>query len=343
MADLFTEAFKELDFLNEDMFDLTDDGIEQAIELTGDVESDSDYGFEEIIDPLAISEEDLQESYIGKVIIDCDICHSKIYKDAEDIVYNADKTFVNVGEKCPYCQSSDGYKVIGQVTEYDQEDEDKKEEEIDNEDIVVETEDKEDDEEIVEESIKTRKGLKRQKEFKEAFDNATIETDGEVITLSSVKKDGEAVIGELKSETEAKFDDSNVVEDEFEDVDLTDFNEEDFDALGEGYLKKVYENVHSFKTTKGTVAGNNLKLEGVIKFKSGKSFNTQFVFEAHSITKSGKLKFIGENRSLSKAKAFTLLGKANKGVLQLESLNYKYKAKDHSTGKVERVQGRVVR
>ena len=40
----------------------------------------------DIIDPDANNEDELSDSYVGKVVLDCSVCHSKIYKDPSEIV-----------------------------------------------------------------------------------------------------------------------------------------------------------------------------------------------------------------------------------------------------------------
>ena len=117
MEDLkyLTEAFQDLNILNEDTFDINADGL---AELTSFYNDNDIADLETVIDPVAQTEEELQDSYIGKAILDCVICQSKIYKDPEEVIISEDGSLANVGEICPYCQSSDGYKVIGQVAEY---------------------------------------------------------------------------------------------------------------------------------------------------------------------------------------------------------------------------------
>ena len=113
MADRYlTEAFQSLKELSEDVFDLSADGITALNDLVKDNEN-NDGEIENIIDPVATTEEELQDSYIGKVILDCSICQSKIYKDPSEVTIGEDGELANVGEECPYCQSSDGYKIIG--------------------------------------------------------------------------------------------------------------------------------------------------------------------------------------------------------------------------------------
>ena len=122
MSQYLSEAFKKLDTLNEETFSVTDSGLQDFVKFT---EDDEDENIIDIIDVDAETVEDLEDSYIGKVILDCCVCHSKLYKDTEDVIIEDD--LANVGEECPFCYASDGYKVVGQVAEFDKE-EDKGEE-----------------------------------------------------------------------------------------------------------------------------------------------------------------------------------------------------------------------
>ncbi len=110
-----TEAFRALDALNEDTFSVSDDGIAKLAEF-----QDNDDLVDEIkvMDPEATTEEELADSYVGKVILDCCVCHSKLYKDADEVALNEEGTLANVDEECPYCYSNDGFKVVGQVAAY---------------------------------------------------------------------------------------------------------------------------------------------------------------------------------------------------------------------------------
>lgn len=346
-----TEAFQELDILNEEMFDVTDDGIAKLQEFeNGDIADE----VETIIDPLAETDEDLKDSYIGKAILNCIICQSKIYKDPSEITVAEDESLVNVGEECPYCQSVDGYKVIGQVAEYvpEEETEVKVDDEVvepeteassDEVDVEVDIEEKDD----LDEACRTKKGVKKLKDLKkeesleEDLNNIQIETDKEVITVSSEPKDETPAEGEMIAPVSTEVA-AEIEEPSYQDIEIDEFNEEEFDSLGEKYLRKVYENVASYKTTSGSTKGNQLKLEGVITFKSGKQAKTNFVFEAKTVTKTGKLKFLGENKQFAKGKkSFTLTGKADGGKLIAESLTYNYRGKDAKTGKSQRLYGTV--
>ena len=425
MEDLkyLTEAFQDLNILNEDTFDINADGLAELTSFYNDNDNDM-ADLETVIDPVAQTEEELQDSYIGKAILDCVICQSKIYKDPEEVIISEDGSLANVGEICPYCQSSDGYKVIGQVAEYCPhcDDEDVKVE-TDEAEITVDVDKKEDEDlneslnDIVtiavsfanEPDLKTTietfnkkynltsnikdiqndvnkmiefTGKKAnlasllrnefadivadasnytdedlvneflvEKTLKEDMQNISIETDKEKINISSEPKEEEKeekevesddeMIAPLEPETEEEFKSENE-EDEYSDVDIDEFEESDFDELGEKYLRRVYENVKSYKTTKGSTQGNKLKLEGLITFKSGKEAKTNFVFEAKSITKTGKLKFLGENKQFARGKqAFTLTGRADGKKLIAESLTYNYRAKNPETKESKRLYGTV--
>lgn len=195
----------------------------------------------------------------------------------------------------------------------------------------------------------------------EDFEKVDIETDREKMSMTAdeygkvtvttepkeyTQKEKEEVIEPVSDEVKAEFKttEEENKEDEYADIDIDEFDEEEFDSLGEQYLKRVYENVKSFKTTKGSVNGNNLKLEGIITFKSGKQAKTNFIFEAKTVTKTGKLKFIGENKQFAKGKkSFTLTGRMNGNKLVTESFTYNYKTKDPKSGEMKKLYGRVVR
>lgn len=109
------EAFKSFTSLNEEVFNLDDEGINDAGELLADTEED----VVDVIDPNATTVEELEDGYVGKGILDCNVCHSLIYKNMADIV-EEDGVF-NAGEECPYCMATDGYTAVGKVVPFDTE------------------------------------------------------------------------------------------------------------------------------------------------------------------------------------------------------------------------------
>ena len=494
MSELYniSNAFKELDLLTEDTFKADDSGIDK---LRSFMDGDQDIDEITIIDPEAETFEDVKESYIGKVILNCNVCQSKFYKDKEDIVIDEETQLANVGEECPYCTSADGFEIVGQVAEYCpdcHEDEDHDDME-DEEEVKVEVEEEEDltedlgddlakyqkwvdydmkrygkvsdktkqdldkanltivkdkygayqviskelDGKALKEAkdltkydgtiaklladnmsklsnvisaselkskivdlldssdIKDKKavsdfksrmfkanstngllsmigtyitGMKSQPEdkkkaVKESVESVEVKTDentvcvnteGESTKVEVKPRDDTEVVSEdemivpIDDETQDEIEDEQITdvevedEDDFEDVDFDEFDEESFDELGEQYLRKVYENVKSYKTVNGSMKDDKLKLEGVITFNSGKQAKTSFLFEGASILKNGTLKLIGENKNFSNKKnAFGLRGKVQNNKLMVESFNYNYIGKDSITGQSKKLYGTI--
>lgn len=495
-----SNAFKELDLLTEDTFKADDAGIDKLRDFMDGDQVDEIT----IIDPEAETFDDVKESYIGKIILNCGVCQSKFYKDKEDIVIDEETQLANVGEECPYCTSADGFEIVGQVAEYcpdcveGEHDDHTDDDEDDDEDAEVEVDvseeedlqedlgsdlakyqkwvdydmkkygkvsdktkqdldkanltivkdkygayqvvSKEIDGKALKESrdltkfdgtiaklladnmsklsnvtsvselkskivdlldssdIKDKKavadfktrmdkiknttsllstiatyitGMKSQPEdskkaVKESVESVEVKTDTDKVCVETEgdstkvevkpRDDFEAeaemiapVDDEVKDEIEAEQVSDEEAEDEevedednFEDVDFDEFDEESFDELGEQYLKKVYENVKSYKTSSGSMKNDKLKLEGVITFNSGKQAKTTFLFEGASILKNGTLKLIGENKNFSdKKNAFGLRGRVSGNKLMVESFNYNYIGKDAATGQSKKLYGTI--
>ena len=178
----------------------------------------------------------------------------------------------------------------------------------------------------------------------ESIQEIEIETDTDKIKIESEPKEDsgetEDVLAPVSPETEHQIENNS--SDEI-DVPIDEFDEETFDELGESFLKGTYENVKGYKTESVKEQDNNkLVVEGLITFNSGKVKKTSFIFEAKDVTKSGKVRFIGENCQLSRGKkSFTVAGKVQEGKFISESLNYNYRAKDAKSGKSTRMYGTV--
>ena len=160
------EAFKQFELLEEETFHL--DGSEDAVEDAKEFMDASDaLDMLDVIDPEAETEEEVEDSYTDKVILDCNVCHSKIYKDPSEIIISDDKECVNKDEECPFCYSMDGYKIIGQVKPFVEDDFDitvePKEEEETSEEGDAEVEE---DATVVEESLSKKR---RNRQLKESW------------------------------------------------------------------------------------------------------------------------------------------------------------------------------
>ena len=185
-------AFKSLQRLNEETFDLS--AADTPEELGDFLDQDSEIDSITIIDDEAEDEDEIQDSYMGKVILDCNVCHSLLYKNPEEVIEDGED--VNVDEECPFCYSQSGYKVVGQVKPFEREEdeEESEEEEETEEDGSEEETDEEEKEEKVEESFKplrarrineacknTRKKLGGKKPVDEFLDFGCVNAQGQTI------------------------------------------------------------------------------------------------------------------------------------------------------------------
>ena len=338
-----SEAFKKLDFLTEEEFSLQDTaGLDDMDQLLKTPAS----SITNVIDPEAETEDELQDTYIGKVILHCPVCNSMIYKDLEDIVKDDVEELVNIGEECPYCYTSEGFKVIGIVSPFEETSEEE-EQEDEEEDLAEEENEPEEqvDEELTEEFEKVEVATENQKVTLDADDDGKLTIEAEPVEDEEDEEEDEEeevlapVPDEVADEIDATANNSESEDEEVE-YDVEDFDSDSFDELGESYLKSVYENVSSYKTTDVSSKGNTLVVEGLIKFNSGKMKPTKFVFEASTATKNNKLRFIGENKQITRGrKAFTITGKLNENKSFItERFNYNYMTKNEK-GKSTRLYG----
>ena len=506
------EAFQAMNLLEEEDFSLTNASVKDILDFK---DNDDELNILNITDPDTMEEDELKDSYVGSVILECEVCHSPIFKNVEDVVIDEDSDLANVEDECPICHSNDGFTIIGQVAPYQEEPEldveieDKEASDIESEEEIEDfDDDDEDDDEEIKESLteasnaaellgggddfggaSTRKprdvfnaitdclfshefgytdaerrlnpdkakgehaytedtvvidndlnivvwqptmedlkfaakvaryfklvagvefegplkernssmwGVARDKttgekieapyrvtyftsylaeSLREGFEKVDLEMEDKIIHVSEEEKDpipeaemitpvSDELETELLADTtedepfDAEMEDEPMIdepmldepaEDNLEvedstndddeiDYDIDDFEEDDFDELGESYLKEVYDNVNAFKTSKVSLKNEQLIVEGVIKFNSGKSKTTQFIFEAKDATKAGNVRFVGENKQISRGKkAFELRGKMQGSRFIAESLNYNYRAKN-SDGKSTRLYGTV--
>lgn len=177
----FKEAFGKLRLVEKD-FDISRealDGIEdwKNVETNADtlssLEDVSDDGVEtlEVIDKDAWVEDDLQDSYDGKVILECVACHSRITVDQADVYEDEETQTACPNIMCPVCHAELGYTILGKIEKFNAPDEeeekiefpDEAEEPVMDEPVV----DEPTEEEEVEESLSDRIHRKHLGEAKE--------------------------------------------------------------------------------------------------------------------------------------------------------------------------------
>lgn len=455
----FKDAFQKLSLLEQD-FDISVDAG-KTDELATFIADDREAIPEEpVFDTAAEKEDELQDNYVGKVIIECECCHSKFYKEPEDVIIDSETQLANIEEECPFCNATMGYTVIGKIEPFDEEEPTEDEVEIEVDDEVVEPEEPaeeevdevpeeeiEDEEEEVEESFnvgKFRKELNEKRKackdddckvineflddkdkenvcphcgkepcecekveegkncedcdepleecgdkLTEGFNEVEIKTDdqhlemtsdesgkvtvtteplmedsitdepldseggqeeiaplsdedvSEIVAQSEEAEEETAEDEEIATEDEVKFEEPEAVE-EGEEEEFDEFDEESFDQMGESYMRKVYDNIKSYKTTAVTESGNTLIVEGLITFTSGNTKKTTYTFSNPKMMKGDKVVLEGFNKTFSKTKkAFSLKGKIENNKFITESLGYNYITK--KLNESVRVTGRVKR
>lgn len=181
---IINEAFAALEELDEQIFslseaDITDDDVFDNLETFLDTEEESEDGDTAIvIDPIAETEDELEDSYVGKCIIKCEVCGSLQYVNPEEITIEEDSNIVGMDIECPLCYSNEGYTIIGKVAEFteDEEPEEEVEIEVEEEPVEVEPTEEPSNEEEIEEGCgkKAKKHIVKEEchdELTEAIDN----------------------------------------------------------------------------------------------------------------------------------------------------------------------------
>lgn len=154
-----------------------------------------------------------------------------------------------------------------------------------------------------------------------------VESEDAGSVISPVSDETVSEITANNSDSSEEPEEETPVDESELDIELDEVDEEGLDELGESYLKNIYENVESFKTTAVSTNDTQMIVEGTITFNSGVKKNTGFVFEAYSASNDGTVKFVGKNSHFSSdARAFALTGKVSNNKLLPESLTYNYLA-----------------
>ena len=375
-----SEAFKQLDCLNEDVFEVSDKGIEELKDFRDSDDSDDTI---EVIDPEAENKEEIKDSYVGKIICQCNVCKSLVYFDKDNIQIDEENSTVNADKECPFCFTNSGYSIVGEVAPYSDyqveatdedgnkvdvevtvdgrdipqdretlnaEDDDLEAAGVEENDDDSETEEKDEKLSLGKRKNESVRGNKMRKNCSESLDSIKLDDGNQKIEIKTKEKEDlpkdsmmvppsddtlEDILSDEESEVEEPVEDGDIV-----DVDVDEVDDESFNRLSESFLKKVYENVKSFRTTSAATNGNTLVLEGLITFKSGKSKPTTFKFEANKINSKGKIRFLGENKDISSGrKSFALNCKVSKKAIIPESMTYNYVAR--GLNESQRVTGTV--
>ena len=105
--------------LNEEKFDISDEEkVKQGLDLLKDNEtSEEDV---EIVDVQAESEKELEDSYVGKYIFQCDSCKQLFYPTLDKLTIDEDGE-LTADIQCPNCNNDELFTLIGKVSNVDEE------------------------------------------------------------------------------------------------------------------------------------------------------------------------------------------------------------------------------
>lgn len=110
-----TEAFKQLNIIDEDLFPTDSEGLNKLKDF---MKSDIDDEDLVVYDETANNEDEIKDSYNGKVILRCNVCKSYFFKEPKSVIIDAEVGLANVGDECCYCHNDMGYNVVGVVAPY---------------------------------------------------------------------------------------------------------------------------------------------------------------------------------------------------------------------------------
>lgn len=296
------EAFRKLNMLESNDYELLNQDEKDA--MKNFLEDDEIEAEEtDIIDPQAEDESELEDSYVGKIIVQCPVCKSLIYKTQEELDEEGDDP-----QSCPYCFSVENFDLIGKIVPIEDEAAPEvapEEVEAAEEPVVVE-ESKEKCPECGKEICECGDAP-----LKEDLENVTIETENEIINVSSEEKSADidvAPVEEVAPIEDAEADEHEAAEviaplDDEESVEVDEVDEDSFDEFAESWLREDYKNIKSYKSNRFIEQKNRIKVEGVVTLANGKKKLTEFVIRpARHISRNMKTSCLVENVNLKTRK-----------------------------------------
>ena len=184
-SNYIAEAFQKLNLVEDD-FNFSAD-VENANDLRSYIADDIELPAEEkIIDVAAEEEEDLQDTYVGKVILECSCCHTRIYKDLSEVVLDDETNLANVEELCQVCNTASGFNVIGKIEAFSDENSLPEEESVESELPADDLSD-----EVIEEAFKdlkedyVKESITDSDDISEAITEVTVKTDEGEATVNA--------------------------------------------------------------------------------------------------------------------------------------------------------------
>lgn len=235
---------------------------------------------EKIVDVDANTVDELKDAYVGQTILRCPVCRTLIYREPSKLNKSDDGDVYNVDEECPHCGSADGFELVGQVASVH--------------------------------------GSDSQHEQANEPTNIKEEPTNDESGIDMNSGDTNSADDESNINMDISGDDNSLNEEP--NINLESFETKSFDGVASKYMKSIYEDVNSYKTTNVSIDNDKLVVEGKIIFNDNTAKDTKFTFNSVN----GKY-YRGMNETFSKQKnAFKLKTSIKNGCLVSESLNYKY-------------------
>jgi len=91
---------------------------EEETETVNDEAPVEEVSEEEPAGEIEFAEEPV-EPIARQLILECSKCGAIIIKDEADVVIDEESDLVNIEEECPFCEETEGYKIIGVVAPYE--------------------------------------------------------------------------------------------------------------------------------------------------------------------------------------------------------------------------------
>lgn len=260
----------------------------------------------DIVDSTPEGEVPTDDSYVGDDIYQCPICGNPFFTEDD----------LSDGGICPVCgEEVDAFVALGTV---ESEDEASDEEEVaddveDIEDDVDDIEDVEDDEELEECNMPVKKGKK------ECGDTLQLNDVSEEYNPPKTPKKRPGV-GSCDAKCEKYYKYS--------------IDEKSLNPFLTKMIRENYKNAVSMKLIRPSIKGSTLKLECLIKYKSGKCGRTVITVEnfkpARKMNLAGKLGSTFKAESYQSKPQVTIGAKIVGKTIKVESFKYNYVVKKES-------------
>jgi len=236
-----------------DDVDLPDDTASDAV-IVIDPELDTDEyeanldDLQAIIDETPDGEVPSTEEYVNDFVYTCPICGNNFFSDVE----------MGDGEECPVCgEEVDEFILVGGVELPDEALGDEGDEDFTDDEIVDDTSDEDiEDEPVEEESLEVDADTEECECDECLIKDADVTDEGDPLESKKIRR------GSAKKESYKYM-----------------IDEKTLNPFLTKFIRENYKNATSMKAVRASIAGRRMRVECVVKFKSGSTKKTTLTFE----------------------------------------------------------------